>query len=298
MKNGLTATIVIPTCYGKDSLIATAYSIYASTHVEDFRFIIISDRNPISDKTKRLFKKMGIEVYWNPKEGSQPKKLLQARDKVTSDLYIFTQDDIHFDPSAISKIINAFENDPKLTMAAAGVLPKEPSETFVERGMAANIRMVYNMAKQWRKGDNYLAASGRCLAFRMNHFKKYTIPEYLVNADMYFYLENKRLGGKFAMIPDAKIFIRPPQKMKDQVGPSSRFQYQQEELKKFFQYDFSDEYALPQSILIKEILREFITNPLGVIAYGYVFAYTRLRKQSKKKVVNPVWDVDASTKKI
>lgn len=297
-KKNLTATIVIPTCYGGDSLIATAKSIYASTNVRKFRFMIVSDRTPIKPETKKILKDMGIEIYWNRVEGSQPKKLLQARNKIDSDLYIFTQDDIYFDPSALSEIIHAFEKDPKLTMAAAGVLPKEPSETFVERGMAANIRMVYNMARKWRKADNYLAASGRCLAFRMSLFEKYNIPNILVNADMYFYLENKRLGGKFAMLPNARIYIRPPQRMKDQVGPSSRFQYQREELKKFFNYDFSGEYDLPKSILVKELLRELFTNPLGVIAYGYVFAYTRLKKQSKKKVVNPVWDVDASTKKI
>lgn len=297
-KNTLTATIVIPTCYGGDSLIATAKSIYASTNVEKFRFIIISDRTPIKPETKQILKNMGVEIYWNSVEGSQPKKLLQARKKVTTDLYIFTQDDIYFDPSALSTIIKAFTNDPQLTMVAAGVLPKQPSETFVEKGMSANIKMVYNMAKKWKKGDNYLAASGRCLGFRMSKFAKFTIPDILVNADMYFYLENKRLGGKFAMLPEARIYIRPPQKMKDQIGPSSRFQYQREELKKFFLYDFSDEYALPKHILLKEIVREFISNPVGVLAYGYVFAYTRLKKQSKKKVVNPVWDVDSSTKKI
>lgn len=298
MTKKLTATIVIPTCYGGDSLIATAKSIYASKNVDAFRFMIISDRTPIKPETKKILSDMGIEIYWNEKEGSQPKKLLQAREKVTSDLYIFTQDDIYFSPNALSEIISAFEKDPQLTMAAAGVLPMEPSHTLVEKGMAANIKMVYSIAKKWKHGNNYLAASGRCLAFRMSLFEKYTIPDILVNADMYFYLENKRHGGKFTMLPKAKIYIRPPQHLKDQVGPSSRFQYQQEELKKFFHYDYSHEYNLPKKILIAVTLKEFITNPVGLISYLYVYAYTRLKKQAKQKVVNPVWDVDASTKKI
>lgn len=294
----LTATIVIPTCYGGDSLIATAKSIYASKAVAKFRFLIISDRNPINAETKKVLKDMGIEIYWNRIEGSQPKKLAQARKKVTSDIYIFTQDDIHFAPDALTKIISAFEKDPKLTMAAAGVLPVEPSQTLVEKAMASNIRMVYNIAKNWKKGNNYLAASGRCLAFRMSLFTEYRIPNYLVNADMYFFLENQRLGGKFKMLPQAKIYIRPPQHLKDQVGPSSRFQYQQEELKKFFTFDYSSEYNMPKSLAFKALIDEIIKSPLGVLAYGYVFLYTRLKKQSMRTVVNPVWKVDISTKQI
>lgn len=294
----LTATIVIPTCYGGDSLIATAKSIYASKAVAKFRFLIISDRNPIKAETKKTLQKMGIEIYWNRIEGSQPKKLAQARKKVTSDIYIFTQDDIHFAPDALNKIVNAFEKDPKLTMAAAGVLPVEPSQTLVEKAMASNIRMVYNIAKNWKKGNNYLAASGRCLAFRMSLFTEYRIPNYLVNADMYFFLENQRLGGKFKMLPQAKIYIRPPQHLKDQVGPSSRFQYQQEELKKFFTFDYSSEYTMPKSLAFKALVQEVLKSPFGVLAYGFVFLYTRLKKQSMKTVVNPVWKVDISTKQI
>jgi hypothetical protein len=298
MKKKLTATIIIPTCYGGDSLIATAKSLYDSTNVAEFRFIIISDRNPIKPMTKKILNAMGVEIYWNRVEGSQPKKLLQARKKVTSDLYIFTQDDIHFEPETLSSIINAFEKNPKLTMAAAGVLPVEKSETLVEKGMASNIRMVYNIARDWKHGKNYLAASGRCLAFRMSLFSQYTIPEILVNADMYFYLENARLGGMFTMLPEARIYIRPPQKLKDQVGPSSRFQYQNEELKKFFPFDYSKEYILPKAAVFKAAITELFTHPVGLLSYGFIFAYTRLKKQSKRVVGNPVWKVDVSTKQI
>lgn len=298
MKKKLSVTIVIPTCYGGDSLITTAKSIYASKDVAKFRFIIVSDRFPIKPATKKILEKMGIEIYWNPVEGSQPKKLIQARDMVKSDLYIFTQDDIYFEPETLNRIVTAFEQDPQLTMVAAGVLPVTDPQTMVERGMSANISMVYHAAKRWNNGDNYLAASGRCLAFRMSLFTKYRIPEILVNADMYFYLENKRLNGKFAMLPEAKVFIRPPQKLKDQVGPSSRFQYQKEELKKFFNYNFANEYRVPPGDVINAILREMVTNPVGFFAYLYVFAYTRLKKQPTKTVANPNWAVDASTKKM
>lgn len=288
----------MPTCYGGESLISTAQSLYASTGAEKFRFLIVSDRTPVAPETKKTLEKMGVEITWNPVGGSQPKKLKQARDMVTSDLYIFTQDDIYFDPKTLGRIVNAFEKDPKLTMAAAGVLPVVNSQTVVEGAMASNIRMVYNTAKSWNGGDNYLAASGRCLAFRMSLFNKYRIPEILVNADMYFYLENKRLNGKFAMLRTAKVYIRPPQKLKDQIGPSSRFQYQKEELRKFFNFNYDNEYKVPLAAVLQATFREFITHPVGFLSYLYVFAYTRLKKQSSKTVANPVWAVDTSTKKM
>lgn len=298
MSKKLSVTVVIPTCYGGDSLIKTAESIYASKNVGAFRFIIISDRTPIKPETKKKLEKMGIEVYWNDVEGSQPKKLLQARNMVKDDLYVFTQDDIYFDPNALSRIVNAFEDDPKLTMAATGVLPVTPSQTYVELAMASNIRMVYNTARHWNHGDNYLAASGRCMIFRMNAFKKFRIPEILVNADMYFYLENKRMNGRFAMLPEAKVYIRPPQHLKDQIGPSSRFQYQKAELKKFFDFNYANEYQVPPADMFQSVMHELLTHPIGLLTYLYVFGYTRLNKQPMKTVANPVWAVDASTKKM
>ncbi|MBI1862501.1 hypothetical protein HYS00_00075, partial [Candidatus Microgenomates bacterium] len=197
MKKNLSVTIVIPTCYGGDSLISTAESLFASTNVRTFRFMIVSDRFPIKPATRKKLEKMGV-------------------------------------------------------------LPVKNPQTFVEGAMASNIRMVYNTAKLWNGGANYLAASGRCLAFRMSLFSKFRIPEILVNADMYFLLENKRLNGKFAMLPDAKVFIRPPQKLKDQVGPSSRFQYQKEELKKFFDFNYANEYRVPMTDAIQAVMKEII----------------------------------------
>ncbi len=294
----LSVTVVIPTCYGGDSLITTAESILASINIAKFRFMIVSDRYPIKPETKQKLESMGIEIYWNAVEGSQPKKLKQAREMISSDLYIFTQDDIYFYPETLARLVGAFEEDASLTMAAAGILPNPNPETWVETGMASNIRMVYDMAKRWNDGDNYLAASGRCLAFRMSIFKQFRIPDKLVNADMYFYLENRRLGGKFCMVPDAKVVIRPPQRMKDQIGPSSRFQFQQEELSKIFPEDLSKYYAIPISILLTAMFKELFKPPVGIIPYAWIYIVSRILRQPVKIVSNPNWNVDVSTKKM
>lgn len=294
----LSVTIVIPTCYGGDSLITTAESLLASTNIGKFRFMIVSDRNPIKPETKKALEAMGIEIYWNEIVGSQPKKLKQAREMINSDLFIFTQDDIYFYKETLSGLVCAFEEDPALTMAAAGILPKPNPETWVEAGMASNIRMVYHIAKRWNNGDNYLAASGRCMAFRMSTFRKYQIPEKLVNADMYLYLENRRLGGTFRMVPDARVLIRPPQSLKDQIGPSSRFQYQREELSEIFSENLIKYYEIPLYVLLKVVIGELVRSPIGMISYLCVYLFSRICRQSVKVASNPNWNVDQSTKKM
>ena len=292
----LSITVAIPTCYGGESLISTAKTIYASKGVGDFRFIIVADRTPVSPKIKKTLKEMGVELFWNPVEGSQPKKLKQMRDMTKSDLFVFTQDDIDFTPDALRIMTERFEKDPKLTALSVAILPHSDTKTWVEAGMASFIRIVFTIARLWNKGDNYLAASGRCMVFRMSHFNEYRIPEKMVNTDMFFYLENKRLNGKFAMAPDSEVYIRAPQTLKDQLGPSSRYQFQRAELTKFFDFDYSHEYTVPTIIALWAVIKEFIHHPLGVIQYAFVFAYTRIKKQPSKTVSNPVWAVDSTTK--
>ncbi len=294
----LTVTVAIPTCYGGESLYYTAKSIIGSKGVGTFRFILVSDRNPIKPDLKKRLRALGVELYWNPVEGSQPKKLKQMLDMTTSDLFIFTQDDIDFDPNALQIMVRRFRDDPKLTLLGVAVLPHPKTKSWVGKGMTSLIRMIFNISKQWNKGDNYLAASGRCMAFRTSHFKKYRIPEKMVNTDMFFYLENKRLNGTFAFEPESKVFIHAPARLKDQLGPSSRFQIQQRELKKYFDFDFSGEYRIPRPLLFRVLVTEMLTHPYSFLSYLCVFIYTRVKRQSEQLASNPNWAVDDSTKAV
>ena len=296
-KNTLTLTVGIPTCYGGQSLLDTARTLRASTGVGDFRFIIMADRTPIPPEIKNELEHLRVELFWNETAGSQMKKTKKMIAMVQSDILVLTQDDITFLPNTLSEILRTFEANPELTMLGARFLPLEPV-TFFESAMASLVRMVDYIGMGWNGKDNYLQASGRCLAFRTEQIKKFDIPENLVNSDTFMYVSNRKLGGSFARPDNAIVYIRCPQRMRDQIGPSSRYQYSKVEMIGYFGKEIAAEYKIPLLSLFAGFTQEFLRHPISVISYTGVFIYTRIRRQQKSKVVNPIWAVDASTKNV
>ena len=182
-------------------------------------------------------------------------------------------------------------------MVGARVLPLPPQTVF-ERAMVVGVRIVDKLARYWNGGGNYLSASGRCLAFRTKQIKKFHIPDEVVNGDMYFYLENKRTGGVFARVKRAVVYIRCPQQLKDQIGPSSRYQYSRSEMITYFGPHIQSEYAVPKAVLLRAVIQEFLRHPFSALSYIAVYLYTRVKRQSRARAINPIWKVDISTKQV
>lgn len=295
MKKQLTITVGIPTRYAGNSLLKTVQSIYASANLTNIRCIIVADSKPLTSDLKQKLKKLGAEIYWNPTPASQFKKLKQCIDKTKSDIFIFTQDDIIFKPDTISEILRSFQEDPKITMVGSRILPL-PAETVFEKSMTSMVRIVDSTAKYWNHGKNYLAASGRCLSFRTKTIKKFNVREQIVNGDMYLYLENKRLRGDFARSDKSIVYIRCPQNINDQIGPSSRYQFSSTELTQYFDFDIKPEYAIPIIAITLATLNESISHPLSALLYFFIFIFTRIKKQPYH-TISPIWKIDESTKK-
>lgn len=295
MNKTLKITVGIPTCYGGESLVETVKSLRASSFKDNFEILIEADRTPLTPDVKKALNDLKVKWYWNDVEGSQCKKLNQIIKKAIGDIFIFTQDDIIFDKNTLDEIHKAFSADSKLTMTGIKVLPLKPL-TFFESLMGVMLRTVDKVAYSWNKGDNYLTASGRCLAFRTSHLRKFRISNKLINTDTFMYFENTYFKGKYKALKNARVFIRPPQSIKDQLGPSSRYQYSKLELSAYFKKDLSNYYKIPKNILLVSALREFLGNPLNFSGYTLIYIYTRLRKFSKEKALRTIWTVDKSTK--
>lgn len=295
MKKQLSITVGIPTRYAGNSLLKTVQTIYASNNVSDIKCIIVADSVPLSDTLERELKKLGAKVYWNSTPGSQFKKLKQCIDKSKSDIFIFTQDDITFRPDTISEIVKTFSKHPSITMVGTRILPLPPVTLF-EKSMTSMLRIVDRVSGSWNKGKNYLSASGRCLSFRLDTLKKFNIRENIVNGDMYLYLENKRVGGEFMRSRKSIVYIRCPQTVKDQIGPSSRYQFSLTELTQYFKFDIKPEYAIPLLVITLATFYEVISHPISAVLYFFVFIYTRIKKQPFY-TISPIWKIDESTKR-
>lgn len=296
-KKNPSLTVGITTCYGDESILQTIKSVRNSKNVADFRFIVVSDRVHFKPEVKKELKKYNVELIENSSEGSQIEKQKQILRLAKTDLLVLTQDDVLLDPKALSKVIDTFKNDTKLTMVSILNKPLDPSNSF-ESVLNVGTKIANKTAKFWNDGDNYLSVIGRFMAFRRGFIsKKYRLIDKVATSDAYYYLENKRVGGKYKYLPQTYVAFKNPQNMKEHLRKSSRFQYSNKEMSHYFK-NIEKEYLVSKKAVIHALSEQFIQEPLKTVLYFGVFFYTRLLKLKASVVLNPIWEVDLSTKKI
>lgn len=291
-----TITVGIPAHSSGVSLVRTIQSIRASKGVYIDEFIVISDGSQLPESVVREAKKLNVRLIRNNSTGSQMIKLKQLVNMLSTDIFVFTQDDILFKNDTIAKIQKTFVNDPKLTMVSVNVYPL-PGKFLFEKVMGVGVKILNGIALAWNNSDNYLAASGRCLAFRSSYVKQFHFPLDIVNGDAFLYAENRRLGGAFRLVKEAYIFIRCPGALREQMRPSKRFQYSQKELNSYFGEDLKHMYQIPKKVLFTAFARQFLKSPFLSVLYCGVFLYTKVSKPYSD-VKETVWDVELSTKAI
>lgn len=297
LKN-LSVTVAIPTCYGNISLIKTVESIRASIETPIEHIIVIADRTEVSPQIRDRLLEFGVEFYWNDTPGSYGKKVMQMLRMCVTDIFILTCDDIIFDKKAVAEIKKTFHSDTSVTLVASTVRPLLPSKTFIEGVLGQNVRIPGRISRLWNSGDNYLAASGRCMSFRTEHMRKFRDFTNILSSDAYFYFENRRLGGRMRLSEDSTVFNRPPQSVRDQIGPSSRYQISEQDITPFFDFDISTDYKIPMVTAWRVVLSELFQRPIKTTLYLCIFIYTRLHRQPIEKTSQLLWDTEVSTKNI
>lgn len=294
-KRNLSLTVGITTCYGGESILKTVRSIRNSIEIKDFDFILVADRVPISDEIKKELIRLKVNLIENNYESSQFKKKKQILKLVKTEIIIFTNDDVLFDSNTLKATIDEFTKDPDLTLISVFNRPI-PSHSIIENAISVGTNIGNRIIQNWNQGDNYLSVIGRYEALRTDFLKQnFKMHDDVVSSDQYIYLENKKAGGKYKYLPQVCIYFKNPGSLMEHLRKSSRFQYAKQEMSKYFK-DISNEYKIPGEVFIKSIFTEFFTNPINFSVYILIVLYTRLFRISSKKSINPVWQVDLSTK--
>lgn len=297
MKKRLTLTVGITTCFGDNSILDSVKSIRAAKGVSKFRFIIVADRKPINPWLKKQLKKYDVELIENKVEGGQVSKQKQILKLTNSDLILLTQDDILLEPGTLKTVVEKFEQDPKTVFIS--ILNKPAKATnFFEGCLNVGTNVANRIARYWKNGDNYLSVVGRFMIFRTDFIKKnIKLKESIATSDAYYYFATKKAGGKYEYLPEVGVLFKNPQNMKEHLRKSSRFQFSRDEMKKYFQ-KLDESYKLPKITVLRAMLEECFASPIKFICYLGIFGYTRILKMKPSYVLNAIWEVDLSTKKI
>ena len=291
-------TIGIPTYVGGPSLVKTVESLLSSEY-RDFRIIVSVDGKKLDPEIKAaITKDPRVEVIENEVRRGQVGGIRQILSlSFDQDIVILAQDDLIFNRQSVGEIIASF-SDPKVTMvtATADILP--PTNLF-ENIMWVGFEILKTIERGWNQGDNYLNASGRCIAFRKGMIKNIfeEIQEEVISCDAHFYFINKQFGGTFVRSPGTYWFRRP-KNLTEHLKQSKKYQNVAAELYKFRRIDAFREYAIPLSVKIKAALIGFLKYPLTAPLYYTVLAYTRLHGDKTFKKATRFWDTDESTKEI
>lgn len=288
----------IYTCYGGLSLVRAAESIRDSAGGKEVKILIVADGQPIKEDILKRLTELQAEVKQyeglSP-VGSKIKKIVSFCDE---DVLILTQDDVIFDARAIEEIGSIFSKDANITMAGAKILPMR-AKVFFEKIVEVGSNLVQRIGARWNGGDNYLLSNGRCLVFRTKAIKKFLIPDKVISIDAYFYFENKKLNGKFVFARDAIVYNKSPLYLKEHKKQSNRYSYSRFEMGDYFSgMNLIREYSIPLKIVFLSLATEFIFNPFFTILYCLMQAYVYIFRGKRKKVLNPLWKVDESTKRV
>lgn len=294
-------TIGIPTYVGGPSLVKTVESLLASEAVPAFRLIVSVDGKKLDPEIKAaLVKDPRVEVIENEVRRGQVGGIRQILSlSFDQDIVMLTQDDLLFDPRCVAEIVRMFERNPAVTMVTAEANPLPPM-TFFERIVHAGFFTVKRIERQWNDGNNFLNASGRCIAFRRpmtkNVFEE--IQEEVINCDAHFYFINRKYGGTFARQPSANYFFRSPKTLAEHLKQSKKYQNVANELYTFRRIDVACEYAVPTGLKIKAAWFGFLARPFLFPLYVLTLLYTRLHTDQTFKRATRFWDTDESTKEI
>lgn len=296
-KQKLSFTVGIPTYYGHPSLISTVTSILNSKGVGHFKIIVTIDGRPLQPEIERALKKLNVKVIFNPKRGGQFARINQLIELTETDLLVLTQDDILFEQHTLKKIVESFTRHKHITMVSPRLYPLK-AENFLDKALESGVRMLHSIGDKTNNGDNYLLASGRCLAFRAKHAKKLSIPKDVINSDAYLYFENKRKNGKFLALKNAVVYNKSPQTIDEHLKQSKKFQYSKEELTKYVSIVKDEDYKVSPIIALQACALEFSKHPLSTLTYLGIFAYTRLYKNNMFRGKTRFWNTDISTKQL
>ena len=292
-------TVSIITCYGGASLIDTARSIRASVNMPAFRFVIVADRNGVAPEVKKELAPYNVEIIEKIGEDWTPhRKWRLIRDITTTDLLVLTQDDVIFEPDALAQAVGQFTANPETTIVNIRNIPAKPENIF-EAGVNVGTRLANRIGELWNHGDNYIGLLGRAMVVRTEWFKKIELPDDVVSSDAYLYFLNKKMGGVYYNMAGARINFRNPQNMGEHWRKSSRFQYSEHEMQRYFTENLHDEYHVPLSVIVRAVCEEFVQHPAAMLVYSYIWIYTRLFKQrAEKALATTHWEVDTSTKRV
>lgn len=255
-----------------------------------------------NDKTVELIrsiKSSKIKVFEDKKRIGKSSRLNEIYKNLTSDILIQSDADVIFaHPRVISSIIKSFLTNPKIGMCGGSPTPLK-GETFIESADSISYRIYMPILKRLRGGNNVFSADGRILAFTRGLAKKIHVPFDMIANDVFTYFCCKTLGFKYRYVPEAVVYFRCPQNLKDKLRQNKRAASIKIRMTRYFSEDLVEgEYSVPFKTRFKTILMQLLRSPIKCSCIYFINFYCSLKASEYERTLNARWPISWSTKKI
>lgn len=305
MQSSLTFSIGIP-AFNEAANIGRLLSVllaqkYSSGRLEEI--LVISDGS--SDQTVREVKKVSaqqVRVIAAKSQLGQATRQNQMFEESQADVLILLNADIlptseHF----IEEMLKPFIADPSIGLVGAKVTPVLKNGTIISDILNWNTTWKTELFEQINSGDNIFLCHGRARAFSKKLYKQLRWPQ-IQGEDAYSYVYAKTNGFAFAYAPNAAVWYASPKTLADHIKQSERFMYTIGEVSaeaEEINSQTKNWYYIPKSLLLKELVSGFVSNPLYFVGYCMILSFVlvnRLWHTNAKR--SAAWAASTSTKQI
>ncbi len=261
-----TVTIGIPAFNEEKGIVRVLDSIYAQKHKNYTLEKVYIANDGSTDSTVDLVKKFAkkhptVKLINDGKRLGQAGRLMQFYHLNTSDIFItFDADSVLAMDTVIEDLVGPF-NDDKVGAVAGHDIPF-PAKKFFEKIVEAGVNIWYEIRVKINTGDSIHNLHGCVNGLRKNIAKNIHYPKNLFAIDAYEYLDVKKQGYKFVMVPSASVYYRIADNLHDFLLQNSRYVDTQVHIEKLFSQNIYADHNPTLSQKIQGVLTETLRNPI------------------------------------
>ena len=238
-----------------------------------------------------------VAVLDNPDRKGKSFRQQQIFNCYSGDVLLMLDADIlPKDTNFLSQVLAPFMNSPAVGLVSCPLEPL-PANTLVGNILNFSVQLKEELLRENNHADNIYACHGPVRAFRraltVLHEK-----DIVVSEDAYSYLLCKSKGFQFAYVTGTFVWFRSPQTLADHFTQSTRFTKGQEGLATIFGTDIvRHAHAIPFSVQLRVLLRNFFKHPVHFIEYLTIFFVSKFWAW-RTTGQGTVWDIAKSSKKL
>lgn len=255
-----------------------------------------------TDKTvvnAKSIKSSKIKVFEYKKRIGKSARLNTIYKNLKTDFLVQSDADVVFaHPYVIRDLITPLVKEKKVGMCGGHPIPAE-GKTFTEKSINLTFEVYAKLRSEVRGGNNKFSVDGRLLAYKKDLVKKITVPSDMIANDFYTYMCCLVNKYEYRYVKTAVVLFRSPINLKDHLRQNVRFESAALRMKKHFPVKLVEEETyIPRFTLLKNIILQFLKNPIMGSYIFLVNQYCRLQAIKKEKGLSAVWDMAESTKKV